>query len=206
MKIIMLGAPGSGKGTQAKLISEELKIPHISTGDIFRDNIRRKTEIGLKIKAIIDSGNLCPDELTIEIVKQRLNASDCENGYLLDGFPRTIAQATALDKISAPDKVIDLDIPLDKIEKRITGRRLCAKCESSFNTSVIGDVKACPKCGGDLYIREDDNAQSVRERLAVYKTQTAPLIDYYKVQGKLLTVNADLPIKDVFANILKVIK
>lgn len=206
MKIIMLGAPGSGKGTQAKLISEELKIPHISTGDIFRDNIRRKTEIGLKIKAIIDSGNLCPDELTIEIVKQRLNASDCEDGYLLDGFPRTIAQATVLDKISAPDKVIDLDIPLDKIEKRITGRRLCAKCESSFNTSVIGDVKACPKCGGDLYIREDDNAQSVRERLAVYKTQTAPLIDYYKVQGKLLTVNADLPIKDVFANILKVIK
>ena len=206
MKIILLGAPGSGKGTQAALLSEQLKLAHISTGDIFRDNIRRKTEIGLKIKAIIDGGDLCPDELTIEIVRQRLAEADCKNGYLLDGFPRNIAQAKALDESDAPDKVIELYVPLQKIEKRITGRRLCSKCESSFNTSVIGDRKDCPKCGGELYIRGDDNVKSVRERLAVYESQTAPLIEYYKRQGKLFTVPADLPIEEVFANVLKVIK
>ena len=194
MKIILLGAPGSGKGTQAALLSKQLKLAHISTGEIFRDNIRRKTEIGLKIKEIIDGGDLCPDELTIEIVRQRLLESDCENGNLLDGIPRNIAQ------------VIELYVPLQKIEKRITGRRLCSKCESSFNTSVIGDVKVCPKCGGELYIRGDDNAESVHERLAVYESQTAPLIDYYKKQGKLFTVDADLPIEEVFENVLQVIK
>lgn len=206
MKIVLLGAPGSGKGTQAALLSKQLKLAHISTGEIFRDNIRRKTEIGLKIKEIIDGGDLCPDELTIEIVRQRLLESDCENGYLLDGFPRNIAQAKALDYSNAPDKVIELYVPLQKIEKRITGRRLCSKCESSFNTSVIGDVKVCPKCGGELYIRGDDNAESVHERLAVYESQTAPLIDYYKKQGKLFTVDADLPIEEVFENVLQVIK
>lgn len=206
MKIILLGAPGSGKGTQAALLSQQLKLAHISTGDIFRDNIRRKTEIGLKIKKIIDGGDLCPDELTIEIVKQRLSAPDCKNGYLLDGFPRNIAQAEALDTSDAPDKVIELYVPLQKIEKRIIGRRLCAKCESSFNTSVIGDVKICPKCGGELYIRGDDNVESVHERLTVYESQTAPLIEYYKKQGKLFTVDADLPIEEVFENVLKVIR
>lgn len=206
MKLILLGAPGSGKGTQAALMSEKLKLAHISTGDIFRDNIRRKTPIGLKIKSIIDGGDLCPDELTIEIVRQRLNSPDCENGYLLDGFPRNIPQATALDESNPPDKVIELYVPLNKIEKRITGRRLCSKCETLFNTSVIGDVKTCPKCGGELYIRGDDNVDAVRERLAVYETQTAPLIEYYKKQGKLFTVDADAPIEEVFENVLKVIK
>lgn len=205
MKIIMLGAPGSGKGTQSLLISDKFGLPHISTGDIFRDNIRRETEIGLKIKSIIDGGNLCPDDLTIEIVKQRLSESDCKNGYLLDGFPRSMAQAMALDTFASPDVVIELYIPLEKIEKRITGRRLCEKCESSFNTSVIGDRLDCPKCGGKLYIRADDNVKSVHERLAVYKTQTAPLIEYYKRQGKLVAVNADLPVEEVFANVLKVL-
>ena len=206
MKIILLGAPGSGKGTQAALISDKMKLAHISTGDIFRDNIRRQTPIGLKIKSIIDGGDLCPDELTIEIVKRRLAEPDCQNGYLLDGFPRNIVQATALDEHNPPDKVIELYVPLQKIEKRITGRRICSKCESSFNTSVIGDRADCPKCGGELYIRGDDNVDSVRERLSVYETQTAPLIEYYQKQGKLFTVDADSPIEEVFENVLKVIK
>ena len=206
MKIILLGAPGSGKGTQAVLISRELGLPHISTGDIFRDNITRGTEIGLKIKAIIDGGDLCPDDLTIEIVRNRLREEDCKNGYLLDGFPRNIAQATALDNADAPDKVIELVIPLEKLEHRLTGRRGCAKCGASFHIDFIGDRKDCPVCGGELGVREDDNAESVKERLAVYKTQTEPLIEYYAKQGKLLPINADLPIKEVFESIMKVVR
>ena len=206
MKIILLGAPGSGKGTQAVLVAEKLGIPHISTGDIFRDNIRRKTEIGLKIKAIIDGGDLCPDDLTIEIVKNRLKEDDCKNGYLLDGFPRNIAQAIALDEADAPDKVIELVIPLEKIERRITGRRSCAKCQNSFHIDFIGYRKDCPDCGGDLYIRADDNPTSVKERLAVYKSQTAPLIEYYGKQGKLFPIDGDCSVEEVFANILKVVK
>ena len=206
MKIIILGAPGSGKGTQAVLVSEKLGIPHISTGDIFRDHIKRGTEIGLKIKSVIDGGNLCPDELTIEIVRERLAERDCEKGYILDGFPRNITQAVALDETDAPDKVIELVVPLDKIEKRITGRRCCLKCNSSFHTDFIGERKDCPTCGGDLFVREDDNPVSVQERLVVYKNQTAPLIDYYAKQGKLFPIDADCSVNQVFANILKVVK
>ena len=206
MKIIILGAPGSGKGTQAVLVSEKLGIPHISTGDIFRDHIKRGTEIGLKIKSVIDGGNLCPDELTIEIVRERLAESDCEKGYILDGFPRNITQAVALDETDAPDKVIELVVPLDKIEKRITGRRCCLKCNSSFHTDFIGERKDCPTCGGDLFVRDDDNPVSVKERLVVYKNQTAPLIDYYAKQGKLFPIDADCSVNQVFANILKVVK
>lgn len=206
MRIILLGAPGSGKGTQAVLVSEKLGLPHISTGDIFRDNIKRGTEIGLKIKSVIDGGDLCPDDLTIEIVRRRLAEPDCANGYLLDGFPRNIAQAMALDRTDAPDKVIELVIPLEKIEKRITGRRCCAKCNNSFHIDFIGDRKDCPDCGGKLYVRDDDNPISVKERLTVYKSQTAPLIKYYERQGKLLSINADCPVEEVFANILKVVK
>ena len=206
MKIIMLGAPGSGKGTQAALVAAELKLPHVSTGDIFRDHIRRKTEIGLKIKSIIDGGDLCPDDLTIEIVKNRLSEPDCKNGYLLDGFPRNVAQAVALDRGASPDKVIELVIPLEKIEKRLTGRRSCSKCSASFHIDFIGERKDCPHCGGELFIRDDDNTESVKERLTVYKTQTAPLIEYYENQGKLFPIDADLPIEEVFTNILKVVK
>lgn len=206
MKIVLLGAPGSGKGTQAALIAKELAIPHISTGDIFRDNIKRGTELGLKIKAIIDAGDLCPDELTIAIVKNRLLEEDCKNGYLLDGFPRNIAQAKALDECVAPDKVIELAIPIKKLMHRLTGRRSCASCKNSFHIDFLGDRKDCPTCGGDLFIRADDNEESVRERLDVYKKQTAPLIDYYGKQGKLIVVNADLPIEKVFDEIIKVVK
>ena len=205
MKIILLGAPGSGKGTQAALISKLLGIPHISTGEIFRDNIQRQTEIGKKIKDIIDAGDLAPDELTIEIVKNRLSENDCKNGYLLDGFPRNIFQAQALDEFATPDKVIELVIPFDIIEERITGRRSCLKCKKSFHLSRIGNRKDCPFCGSELFIREDDNLSSIKERLAVYKKQTEPLIDYYFKQNKLYPIKADLSIEEVFAGVKKVL-
>ena len=205
MKIILLGAPGSGKGTQAALISKLLGIPHISTGEIFRDNIQRQTEIGKKIKDIIDAGDLAPDELTIEIVKNRLSENDCKNGYLLDGFPRNIFQAQALDEFATPDKVIELVIPFDIIEERITGRRSCLKCKKSFHTTRIGNRKDCPFCGSELFIREDDNLYSIKERLAVYKRQTEPLIDYYFKQNKLYPIKADLSIEEVFAGVKKVL-
>ena len=205
MKIILLGAPGSGKGTQAKFISQHLGIPHISTGDIFRDNIKRKTELGLKIKAIIDAGDLAPDELTIEIVKDRVSKEDCKNGYLLDGFPRNLFQAKSLDASCPPDKVIELDLPLDMIERRLTGRRNCAKCNASFHIDEIGDISDCPFCGGEIVTRDDDNIESVKERLQVYVSQTQPLIDYYTKQNKLYRIKADLTVKEVFENIKKVL-
>lgn len=206
MKIVLLGAPGSGKGTQAALISKEFGLPHISTGDIFRDNIKRKTELGLKIKSIIDGGNLCPDDLTVEIVKNRLRESDCLNGYLLDGFPRNLFQARALDEFASPDKVIELAIPLSVAEKRMTGRRICKKCSASFHTDFIGERNDCPKCGGELYVRDDDNAVSVRERLVVYNSQTLPLTEYYSERNKLLKIDADRSKNEVFENILKALK
>ncbi|MBO4252214.1 MAG: adenylate kinase [Clostridia bacterium] len=206
MKIILLGAPGCGKGTQAARIVQETKLPHISTGDIFRDNIARKTELGLKVKSVIDGGDLCPDELTIAIVKDRIKEDDCKNGYLLDGFPRNLVQAKALDESDAPDIVIQLFVPFEQLERRLAGRRLCSKCRSSFNTADIGERTDCPKCGGELYIRGDDNVDSVRERLAVYEQQTAPLIDYYGKQGKLVSIDADKTREEVFESVLKVIK
>lgn len=201
MKIIMLGAPGSGKGTQAKLIAKTFGIPHISTGDIFRDNINRKTELGLKIQEIINAGDLAPDELTIEIVKDRLKSDDCKKGYLLDGFPRNIPQAIALDEYCAPDKVVELDIPFDIIERRLTGRRNCSACNNSYNIERIGDRTDCPSCGAKLVRRADDNVESVKERLAVYKEQTEPLIDYYLKQNKLYRIKADLPEEEVFESV-----
>lgn len=205
MKIILLGAPGCGKGTQAAKISEKYNLPHISTGDIFRANIKNQTPLGLKVKEIMDSGNLCPDELTIELVKDRLANPDCENGYLLDGFPRDLVQAEALDNFASPDVVIDIVVDFEKIEKRVTGRRVCTKCGNSFHVDFIGQTKICPDCNGELIIRKDDNAETVKERLSVYVKNTEPLIDYYKKQNKLVGVNGDLPIDEVFAEIVKVL-
>ncbi len=205
MKLILLGAPGCGKGTQAGNISDKYRLPHISTGDIFRENIKNKTPIGIKVKEIMDNGNLCPDELTVELVKDRLSKPDCINGYLLDGFPRNLFQAMALDEFSAPDKVVNIDVDLEKIEKRITGRRSCLKCKGSFHIDFIGDTMVCPDCGGELTIRKDDNPETVKSRLAVYKEQTAPLEDYYQKQGKLVNVDGNHSIEDVFAEIVKVL-
>lgn len=205
MKIILLGAPGSGKGTQATFVSEKYGLPHISTGDIFRENISNKTPLGLKVTAIMETGNLCPDDLTVEMIKDRLSKPDCEKGYLLDGFPRNLFQAIELDKFCAPDKVINIDVDLSKIEHRLVGRRSCPKCNGSFHVDFIGDTMICPDCGGKLIIRKDDNVKTVRERLGVYGKQTYPLIEYYDKQGKLLTVNGDQDITEVFDQIVKVL-
>ena len=205
MKVILLGAPGSGKGTQAAYITDKYDLPHISTGDLFRDNIKNQTPLGQKVKAIMDTGNLCPDDLTVAMVKERLKEKDCENGYLLDGFPRNLFQAGELDKIDAPDVVINIEVDLEKIEHRITGRRSCANCKNSFHVDFIGDRETCPDCGGKLVIRKDDNAQTVRERLAVYQAQTLPLEEYYSKQGKLVSVDGDKSIEEVFAQIVKVL-
>ena len=205
MKLILLGAPGSGKGTQASLIAEKYNLPHISTGDIFRENIKNETPLGVKVKAVMSTGELCPDDLTIELVKDRLSKDDCKNGYMLDGFPRNLTQAKALDEFSKPDVVIDIDVDLAKIEHRLVGRRSCPKCNGSFHVDFIGKTEICPDCGEKLIIRKDDNVETVKERLSVYKSQTAPLIDFYKEQNKLRVVNGDQAIEDVFCDIKKVL-
>ena len=205
MKLVLLGAPGSGKGTQASLISQRYNLPAISTGDIFRENIKNKTALGVKVKEVMDSGNLCPDDLTIELVKDRLSKPDCANGYLLDGFPRNLVQAKALDEFNKPDKVLDINVDLNKIERRLIGRRSCPKCNGSFHIDFIGDTKVCPTCGGELVIRKDDNVETVKERLSVYHNQTAPLIEYYQKQGNLIEINGDQKIEEVFSDIKKVL-
>ncbi len=203
MKIVLLGAPGSGKGTQANFISNEYNLPHISTGEIFRDNIKRKTPLGVKIKEIIDAGNLCPDDLTVEIVKNRLLEKDCENGYLLDGFPRNKFQADMLEKICAPDVVLNIDVDLELVKKRISSRRYCEKCGDTFNAQNLENDKVCPKCAGRLLIRADDDEKSVEERIVVYRKQTEPLVEYYNNLNKLVTVNGNQTIEEVFEEIKK---
>ncbi len=205
MKIILLGAPGSGKGTQASLIVEKYNLPHISTGEIFREHIKNQTPLGVKVKKVMDMGNLCPDDLTIEVVKDRLSKEDCKGGYLLDGFPRNLTQAKALDEILAPDIVINIDVDIKKIEHRIVGRRSCQKCKGSFHTHFIGNTDICPNCGAKLVIRKDDNAETVKERLNVYQNQTAPLVEHYNLQNKLRTVDGNQEIDKVFGEIVKVL-
>ncbi len=205
MKIVLLGAPGCGKGTQAALICKEYNLPHISTGDIFRENISNKTPLGLKVKAIIDSGNLCPDDVTCDLVKDRLSKPDCKNGFLLDGFPRNLVQAKALEEFAKPDVVIDIDVDLKKIEHRITGRRSCLKCGGSFHVDFLKDDKVCPTCGDLLVVRKDDTPEVIKERLSVYQKSTEPLIDLYKSNGVLKAVNGDQSIDQVFEEIKKVL-
>ena len=206
MKIVLLGAPGSGKGTQAAFIKQKYNLPHISTGDIFRDNIKNNTPLGAQVKSIMDTGMLCPDDLTIEMVKDRLRKPDCHNGYHLDGFPRNLFQAESLNRFDAPDIVINIEIDLNKIRRRITGRRSCPKCGGSFHIDFIGDVKECQNCKGQLIIRKDDNPETVKERLAVYERQTKPLIDFYESKGKLVNIDGDKQIDEVFAEIVKVLE
>ena len=205
MNIILIGAPGAGKGTQATRLVDKYKIPHISTGDIFRANIKNQTPIGVVAKSYIDKGQLVPDEVTVEIVKQRLSEKDVEVGYLLDGFPRNIFQATELDKFAEIDKVIDINVNLDKLLKRITGRRVCSKCGESYHVDTLNGSTTCARCGADLIHRADDNEETVKNRLEVYKNQTQPLIDYYKKAGKLVTVNGDSTIDEVFSEIVKIL-
>ncbi len=201
MNVILLGAPGAGKGTQAVRLAEKYGIPHISTGDIFRANIKNQTPIGIVAKSYIDKGQLVPDEVTVQIVKERLEEPDCKAGYLLDGFPRTVAQAEALDKVSKVDAVVNIDVPLEKLMRRITGRRLCSKCGQSYHIDFIGDAKTCQKCGADLIQRADDNEETVKQRLEVYVAQTSPLIEFYGSKGNLITVDGDKGVDEVFESI-----
>lgn len=199
MNLILLGAPGAGKGTQAVKIAQDYAIPHISTGDIFRKNIKEGTPVGLKAKSYIDKGQLVPDEVVVEIVALRIAEDDCKNGYLLDGFPRTVAQAEALDKIASDLKIINIDVDLNALAQRLTGRRVCSTCGESYHISTKKD-DVC-KCGGKLIQRDDDKLETVQQRLNVYTAQTAPLIDYYSAKGNLVTVDGMKSIDEVYAEI-----
>ena len=191
MKLVFLGPPGAGKGTQASYVCEKLAIPHISTGDMLRSAIANGTPTGLQAKVFMDAGKLVPDEVLIAMVRERLNAADCANGYLLDGFPRTVAQAEALKGISAPDYAVNVDVPDEKLLARLTGRRVCAKCAGTFHVSQLNGAFVCPVCGGELIQRKDDTPETISNRLSVYHTQTAPLIEYYAKEGNLVTVDGD---------------
>ena len=199
MNIILLGAPGAGKGTQASQIVATYKLPHISTGDIFRENIKNGTPIGAQAKLYIDQGLLVPDEVTCEIVEKRLEEEDCKNGYLLDGFPRTITQAEELDKMAEIDMVINLDVDVSLLMARLCGRRVCKDCGESYHISRLNGETKCARCGGELYQRKDDNPETVQSRLNVYKAQTAPLIAYYEKKGLLFNVQANSNPEEVHA-------
>ena len=206
MKLIFLGPPGAGKGTQAAGVSAHLRIPHISTGDMFRAAIANETPTGLEAKRYIDLGQLVPDSVVIDMVRERLSESDCAGGYLLDGFPRTVEQAEALDRICAPDAVVDIDVPDERLLARLTGRRVCRKCSGTFHITKLADQNVCPVCGGEVYQRDDDKPATISNRFKVYHEQTAPLIGYYSEQGKLrridvaslATVDGDSRPEDVF--------
>lgn len=206
MNIILLGAPGAGKGTQASRISEKYNLPHISTGDIFRDNIKRGTEIGLLAKSYTDKGQLVPDEVTCKIVEGRLKEDDCKNGYLLDGFPRNIFQSQELDKFSKVDAVINIDVDLSLLMARLCGRRVCKSCGESYHVDFLGGKTVCEKCGGELYQRKDDNEETVGNRLKVYSEQTAPLIQYYKDKNVLIDIDGVGTIDEVFSRIAAALK
>ena len=212
MKIVFMGPPGAGKGTQAEKIVETYQIPHISTGDMFRKAISEGTELGKEAKRYMDNGQLVPDHVTIGIVNERLSQSDCIKGFLLDGFPRTVEQASALDEImtslnSKIDYVINIDVDLDILKERLTGRRICRACGATyhklFNPTAVEGV--CDKCGGELYQRKDDNEETVANRLNVYVNQTKPLLDYYANSGILVNINGQQSIDEVFSEVESVL-
>ena len=212
MKIIMLGAPGAGKGTQAKKLSEKYGIPHISTGDIFRANIKNNTELGKKAKGYMDAGQLVPDELVVDLVVDRIKEQDCFKGFILDGFPRTIPQAEALDKALKElgqkiDYAINVEVPDENIVNRMSGRRACVDCGATYHIAYAPTSKEgiCDKCGGGLILRDDDKPETVLKRLGVYHEQTQPLIDYYTEAGILKEVDGTIDINDVFAEIVKIL-
>lgn len=212
MKIIMLGAPGAGKGTQAKMIAEKYRIPHVSTGDIFRANIKNGTELGLEAKKYMDQGLLVPDELTVKILLDRVAQEDCVNGYVLDGFPRTIPQAEVLDEAlnklgEKIDYAINVDVPDENIVRRMSGRRACLKCGATYHIEHIPPKTEgiCDTCGSELVLRDDDKPETVEKRLKVYHEQTQPLIDFYTAKGVLKNVDGTVDMKDVFAAITSIL-
>lgn len=205
MKIVLLGAPGAGKGTQAVKICEKFALPHISTGDIFRENIGKGTSLGKLAKSYIDKGELVPDEVTVEIVKDRLAKPDASRGFILDGFPRNLFQAEALAEFSEIDVVLDIDIDLKKLIKRLSGRRVCRACGGTYHVDLLKGQTVCPVCQGELYTRDDDKEEAVAKRLEVYRQKTEPLIDYYKKKGILKTVDGDGDIEKVFDRVKEVL-
>ncbi len=213
MKIIMLGAPGAGKGTQAKRIADKWKLPHISTGDIFRANIKNGTELGMEAKKYMDKGALVPDELTVKILLDRVSAKDCEDGYVLDGFPRTIPQAEVLDKAleelgDSIDYAINVDVPDDSIISRMSGRRACVSCGATYHVEFAPTKTEgiCDRCGKELILREDDKPETVKKRLMVYHEQTQPLIDYYAGKNILKSVDGTKDMEEVFKDITSILE
>jgi len=212
MKLIMLGAPGAGKGTQAKMIASKYEVPHISTGDIFRANIKNGTELGMEAKKYMDQGLLVPDELTVRILLDRVAQADCENGYVLDGFPRTIPQAEVLDEALTKlgdkiDYAINVDVPDENIIRRMSGRRACLSCGATYHIEHIPPKKEgiCDTCGSELVLRDDDKAETVKNRLDVYHKQTQPLIDFYSAKGVLKSVDGTVPMEEVFNAITEIL-
>lgn len=212
MKIVMLGAPGAGKGTQAEMISEKYGLPHISTGDIFRANIKNGTELGKEAKGYMDKGLLVPDELTVRILLDRVAQEDCKNGYILDGFPRNIPQAEVLDKELEKlgdkiDAAIDIEVPDESIIERMAGRRACVSCGATYHIVNVPPKKegVCDKCGDKLILRDDDKEETVKNRLDVYHKQTQPLIDFYEKKGVLRTLDGTKDMMDVFREITEIL-
>ena len=213
MRLIMLGAPGVGKGTQAKLLQDQFGIPQISTGDILRAAVRDGTELGKVAKSYMDRGELVPDDVIIGIIRERISQPDCEKGFILDGFPRTIPQAEALDQMLAEmnlnlDGVLEIYVDPEKIVQRLTNRRVCSECGAVFNllTNPPPEDGKCPNCGGEIIQRDDDKEETVRNRLAVYEKQTAPLKEFYKGKGLLKTIDGDDAIENVYKRILKTLE
>lgn len=209
MYVIILGAPGAGKGTQADILSRELNLVHVASGDLFRQALEKKTELGLLAKRYMDKGELVPDEITIKMILERIGQPDCASGCLLDGFPRTLSQAQALDKAlgnkgKSVDRAIYIEVPNEELVKRLAGRWLCRNCQTPYHiiSSPPRIAGKCDKCGGDLFQRSDDKDETVRERLNVFFAQTVPILNYYEQQGKLIRVNGNLKIEEVTKEIL----
>ncbi|HOB64190.1 MAG: adenylate kinase [Clostridiales bacterium] len=203
MKIVLLGAPGAGKGSQAVKIVEHYKIPHISTGDAFRDNIARGTQIGVYAKSFMDKGQLVPDDVVVKIVAERLSKDDCKRGFLLDGFPRTINQAVELDKITGIDVALNLTADPEIVMKRLTGRRSC-KCGALYHIATY-DKETCEKCGGTLYIRDDDKPETIKKRLDIYAQTIDPILEFYEAKGVLITLNGDRTVAEVFEDVRRIL-
>ena len=205
MNFIFLGPPGAGKGTLAAQVAEEYKIPQISTGDIFRENIKNQTELGKKVKAIMDAGGLVGDDVVLEIVEDRLKKDDCKNGFILDGFPRTIPQAEAFEKLGIDVKVVNFEVNNDLIIARLSNRRVCKSCKANFNVKFMPPKVegVCDKCGGELFTREDDKLESITHRREVYRKETEPLIDFYRKLNKMTDIDSARDSKEVLVDFRK---